>query len=274
MCIRYLVLALLLGTNVSFAATNYDYVPAVPSYPQTQYGQQSQQYYGNQIQQPGFGSGTSDYQRQYYNQQASAPNTAQTLKGHIVTVPAGQKIPVITMMSLSSENLYLGQNVTVALGSDYYFNGAMIAPAGSSISGQVLEVSKAKRGSINGKLMVRFTQIVLPNGTQIPISALIKTDDGSGVLVGGTKMDVAKDYAKDIAVGSAAGATAGLVMSAISDGKVGKGTAIGTAVGAGGGLVKSIWDKGENVEIPVNSTIELVLTQSITVNPAIYSTNY
>ena len=178
------------------------------------------------------------------------------------------------MMSLSSENLYLGQNVTVALGSDYYFNGAMIAPAGSSISGQVLEVSKAKRGSINGKLMVRFTQIVLPNGTQIPISALIKTDDGSGVLVGGTKMDVAKDYAKDKAVGSAAGATAGLVMSAISDGKVGKGTAIGTAVGAGGGLVKSIWDKGENVEIPVNSTIELVLTQSITVNPAIYSTNY
>ncbi|MBO5435044.1 hypothetical protein J6A31_04405 [bacterium] len=274
MRISYVLLAVVLGANVSFAASNYDYSPAVPSYPQSQYGYQSQQYYGNQIQQPSFGAGTADYQRQYYNQQVSAPNTAQTLKGHVVTVPAGEKIHVVTMMTMSSENLTLGQNVNVALGADYYYGGSLIAPAGSSIVGQVLEISKAKRGSINGKLMVRFTQIVMPNGTQVPISALIKTEDGSGLLVGGTKLDVAKDYAKDIAAGSAAGATAGLVMSAISDGKIGKGTALGTAVGAGGGLVKSIWDKGDNVEIPVNAGIELVLTQSITVNPAIYSTNY
>ena len=177
-------------------------------------------------------------------------------------------------MALSSENLSLGQNVTVALNSDFYYNGSLIAPAGSSITGQVLEVSKAKRGSMNGKLMIRFTQITTPYGTQIPISAVIKTDDGTGVLVGGTKLDVAKDYGKDLAVGSAAGATAGLVMSAISGGNIGKGTALGTAVGAGGGLVKSIWDKGDNVEIPANAGISLTLTQAITVNPAIYNTNY
>jgi len=268
MRISYVLAAILISANVSFAASNFDYTPAAPSYPQPRYGHQ------NQIQQPSFGSGTAEYQRQYYNQQVNSPNTAQTLKGHIVTVPAGEKIPVITMMVLSSENLTLGQNITVALGSDYFYDGSLIAPVGSSITGQVLEVSKAKRGSINGKLLIRFTQIVTPYGTQIPISAVIKTEDGSGLLVGGTKLDVARDYAKDIAVGSAAGATAGLVMSALSDGKVGKGTALGTAVGAGGGLVKSIWDRGDNVEIPVSAGIELVLTQSITVNPAIYNTNY
>ena len=41
-----------------------------------------------------------------------------------------------------------------------------------------------------------------------------------------------------------------------------------TAVGAGGGLVKSIWDKGSDVEIPANAGIELILTQPITVNPS------
>ncbi len=262
----YLVLAaILLGANVSFAGNNFDYTPATPTYPQNQY-------YGNQVQQPTFGSGTTDYQRQYYTQ--ATPNTQQTLKGHVVTVPAGEKIPVVTMMALSSNNLTLGQNITVALGSDFYYSGNLIAPVGSSVTGQVLEVSKAKRGSLNGKLMVRFTQITTPTGAQIPISAVIKTADGTGVLVGGTKLDVAKDYTKDIAIGSAAGATAGLVMSAISDGKIGKGTALGTAVGAGGGLVKSIWDKGDSVEIPANSSIELVLTQAITVNPAIYNLNY
>lgn len=255
--INLVLAAILLSANLSFAASNFDYTtPATPTYQQQQFGMQNQQ-----------------YQRQYYNQTQTV-NTNQTLKGHIVTVPAGQNIPVVTTMALSSENLTLGQNVSVALGSDFYYNGNLIAPAGSSITGQVLEVSKAKRGSMNGKLMVRFTQIITPYGTQIPISAVIKTDDNTGVLVGGTKMDVAKDYGKDLAVGSAAGATAGLVMSAISGGNIGRGTALGTAVGAGGGLVKSIWDKGDNVEIPANAGIQITLTQAITVNPAAYNTNY
>ncbi len=263
--INLVLAAILLSANVSFAASNFTYTQQTPAYPQ------QQPYYGGQ--QPQFGSQNTQYQRQYYNQPQTA-NTSTTLKGHVVTVPAGQSVPAVTTMALSSANLTLGQNVSVALGSDYYYNGSLIAPAGSSITGQVLEVSKAKRGSMNGKLMIRFTQITTPYGAQIPISAVIKTDDNTGVLVGGTKMDVAKDYGKDLAVGSAAGATAGLVMSALSGGELGRGTALGTAVGAGGGLVKSIWDKGDEVEIPANAGIEIVLTQAITVNPAIYNTNY
>ena len=196
------------------------------------------------------------------------------MRGHVVTVPAGQNIPAVTTMALSSENLTLGQNVSVALSSDFYYNGSLIAPAGSSVTGQVLEVSKAKRGSMNGKLMIRFTQITTPYGTQIPISAVIKTEDNSGTLVGGTKMDVTKDYAKDLTVGAGAGAVSGVVFGALAGGNIGRGAALGTAVGAGGGLVKSLWDKGDDVEIPANSGIELVLTQPITVNPAIYNSNY
>lgn len=263
--INLFLAAILLSSNAVFAAENFNYTQPTPVYQQQPYGYQTQQ----------FGAQNPNYQRQYYNPtQTVSPNTNQTLKGHVVTVPAGQNFPVVTTMALSSETLTLGQNVTVALSSDFYYNGSLIAPAGSSVTGQVLEVNKAKRGSMNGKLMVRFTQIVTPYGIQIPISAVIKTSDNTGVLIGGTKLDVAKDYGKDLAVGSAAGATAGLVMSAISGGDIGRGTALGTAVGAGGGLVKSIWDKGDNVEIPANAGIELSLTQAITVNPAIYNTNY
>ena len=127
---------------------------------------------------------------------------------------------------------------------------------------------------MNGKLMLRFTQIVTPYGIQIPISAIVKTTDNSGMLIGGTKVDVAKDYAKDLTVGAGAGAVSGVVFGALAGGNIGRGAALGTAVGAGGGLIKSVWDKGDDVEIPANSNIELVLTQPITVNPAIYNSNY
>ena len=163
-----------------------------------------------------------------------------------------------------------GQTVSLALNNDFYYDDKLIAPAGSTIYGTVIESSKAKRGGINGKLCVRFSQIFTPYGTQIPISAVIKTDDSSGVLIGGTKMDVAKEYTKDLAAGSAAGALSGLIFGALAGGDVGRGAALGTAVGAGGGLVKSVWDKGNDVEIPVNATIDIMLTKTITVSGTSY----
>lgn len=233
---------ILLSANVTFAAANFDYT---------------------QAQQPA-------YQPTYYAPQTYKSSNG-TLRGSVVTVPAGQKVPVVVTSPISSANMILGQTVNLALSSDFYYNGNLIAPAGSSVIGTVLQVSKAKHGSMNGKLLLRFTQIVTPYGVQIPISAVIKTDDNSGMLIGGTKMDVAKDYGKDLAVGAGAGALSGVVFGALAGGNVGKGAALGTAVGAGGGLVKSLWDKGDDVEIPVNSSVELILTQPITVNPAIYN---
>ena len=212
------------------------------------------------------------YQQNYYPTQTLRGN--QTLKGSVVTVPAGQTVPVVVTTPISSANMTTGQTVTVALGSDFYYNGNLIAQAGSTVTGTAIEVSKAKHGSMNGKLLLRFTQIVTPYGVQIPISAVIKTSDNTGVLVGGTKLDVTKSYGKDVAIGAGAGALAGVIISPLAGGNVGKGTALATAVGAGGGIVKSIWDKGNDVEIPANSAIQLVLTQPITVNPAMFNNNY
>ena len=54
---------------------------------------------------------------------------------------------------------------------------------------------------------------------------------------------------------------------------MGRGAALGTAVGAGGGLVKSVWDKGQDVEIPANAKVDLLLMQPITVSSSYYYEN-
>ena len=189
------------------------------------------------------------------------------LQGNVVMIPAGTPVRAAVTTQLSSEYLKVGQTVTMSLNSDFYYDGKLVAPAGSIVTGTVTEASKAKHGSMNGKLGIRFNTITTPYGTQIPIAAVIRTEDSSGVLVGGTKMDVTKEYAKDIAVGSAVGALSGLVFGSLASGdKLGRGVALGTAVGAGGGLAKSVWDKGNDVEIPVGASVDLVLTQPMTVS--------
>lgn len=237
-----LMLCSLVSLNSAYGASNYSFQSVEPVNSQYQYSQSQMQY-----------------------------NPNKPLQGSVVMVPAGASVPARIITPLSSAYLTTGQSVSMVLNDDYYYNNKLIAPVGSTISGTVIEASKAKRGGMNGKLCVRFTQITTPYGAQIPISAVIKTSDNTGVLVGGTKMDVTKDYAKDLAAGSAAGALSGLVFGALAGGDVGKGAALGTAVGAGAGLVKSVWDKGCDVEIPVNANVELILTQPITVSASSYS---
>ena len=207
------------------------------------------------------------YNSDYYAPESYKLNDT-TLKGSVITVPAGEHFDGVFMAPISSETAYTGQNISLALRSDFYYNGKRIAPAGSTVSGTVIEVAKAKHGTLNGKLTLRFTHIITPTGLDIPISAVIKTDNNTGTMLGGTKYDVAKNYVKDVAVGAGAGAILGTIAAPLSGGSVGRGAALMTAVGAGGGLVKSVWDKGYDVEIPVNATVELVLTQPITVNPS------
>lgn len=248
--ISLLMLVSIIGTNAAFAKSNYNYNQ---SYSPAQ-GQYQQNNYPN------------------YNQGYGNPN--QTLKGRVVTVPPGVTLSTVVSTPISSEYLTIGQTVAVTLGSDFYYSNSLIAPAGSTVSGTVTQVTKAKHGAINGSLRLRFTEITTPYGTRIPISAGIKTDDGTGLLVGGTKADMAKDYVKNMGVGSAGGALTGLVASAISGGALGKGTAIMTGVGAGLGLAKTVYDKGQDVVIPSNASIDLQIDQPITVNPSGNSYDY
>lgn len=245
--VSLITLVSIASMNISLAAPNYNYQGGSPA-PQ--------------------------YQNNYYAPQQQQYRQGSTLKGRVVNVPAGVIMNTVVTTPISSEFMTVGQFVCLTLGSDFYYGGNLIAPAGSSVNGMVVEAKKAKHGTINGQLRLKFTEIVTPFGTRVPISASVKTSDGTGLLKGGTKMDSAKEYAKDIAVGSAAGALTGLVASAISGGAVGKGTAIMTGVGAGAGLLKSGWDKGEDVVIPSNASLELQMDQPITVNPTANSYDY
>lgn len=195
----------------------------------------------------------------------------QTLSGNVTMIPAGSSFKATLTSGISSETMNVGDTVIMALNTDFYYEGRIVAPAGSMVYGTVIVANKAKRGSIHGKLSVRFNRIQSPYGVQIPINAVIRTDDSTGLLVGGTKMDITKEYAKDLAAGSAGGALSGVVFGALAGGDVGRGAALGTAVGAGGGLIKSIWDRGNDVEIPSGASVDIVLTQPATVTTSVYS---
>jgi len=106
------------------------------------------------------------------------------LQGHVVTIPQGTSFTASTQNQISTDNVNVGDTVTMQVGSDLASNGAVVIPAGSTIEGNVVIADKEGMTQRGGRLKINFTNAILPNGRRIPISARIKTDDGTGILIG------------------------------------------------------------------------------------------
>ena len=89
-------------------------------------------------------------------------------------VPAGSEFPAVTISEISSKTMLLGQAVSLTLGQDYYYDGKLVAPAGSMVNGTVVQLKKASFAGRNGQLQIKFTSIVSPFGQMIPSSGQIK----------------------------------------------------------------------------------------------------
>lgn len=189
-----------------------------------------------------------------------------TLKGNVTYVPVGTTTSAILSQALDSKTCTKGMSVYAILDKDFKYNNIKVASAGSTLNGTVVKCKKAGIGNRNGQIEIRFTNIRTPEGYNIPVSGVIATTDGSGVLKGGATKDSAKDYGKNVAIGAAGGAILGTAMGPLSGGEVGKGAVYGTAVGGGLGLLNAARQSGEDVQIPANAQIQVSFDQPITLS--------
>ena len=144
-------------------------------------------------------------------------------------------------------------------------NGAIVIPSGSRVEGEVADTEESKtlaalRGK--GKLDLRFRDLVLPNGQNLPLTAtLISVHDTSGTNSKSSGKESQSARNKNIATdaGGGAGADSGLVFGGPL-----KGLAIGTL--AGGGYVLAT--KTKNVNLPAQTGMVIRLDQPVSSSAA------
>ena len=228
---------------------NYQYTP-----PQ-QYGQT----YGQ----------TPQYTQSYPQQQQQTP-----LQGYVVTAPPGTVVSATFTTPISSEYARVGDRFNATLGSAIASGTNVILPAGSQMEGQVVMVKAAGRTGRNGELDIRFTSATLPNGQKVPLSARIQTDDGTGIIKGGSTGGRVGRAAVTTGVGAGLGAALGTAMGPLSGGHVGRGAIYGTVLGAGMGALGSAWQKGKPAVVETGEPVNIVLDQPLTTSPSAPTTQY
>ena len=182
---------------------------------------------------------------------AGLPSAAASAAGAVtegpITVPAGTSLKIRTADAIDSGANRSGDPFTGFLDSDLSVDGQIVAPQGSQVYGQLVEVSKA--GNLKGKarLTLQLTDLVVQSSP-----AAISTG----------KLTLDGEKAKTLAI-VGGGAGLGAVIGAIADG--GKGAAVGAAIGAASGTAVAAATPGKQVSIPAQTLLEFRLDQALTV---------
>ena len=161
-----------------------------------------------------------------------------------VTVPAGAAFEVELTQELASNTSSVGQTFRSRLVSDVRLDGMIAIPAGSEVLGVVTEAVGARRIGGHARLTVKFTDLVLPSGSTVPLRASF-LEEG--------KSRAGRDAAT-IGGSTAGGALLGRILSSS-----GRGTVLGALVGAAVGTAIAAKAAGEEVVIPEGSVVKLKL---------------
>ncbi len=180
----------------------------------------------------------------------------------VYSVPSGAVMRTRLNSKLSSKTSTEGSTFTATVTEPVYSNnGVVVIPVGSTVTGRVDSVQKARKGGKPGTIDVSFTSVRLPNGTTRAINGSLTdldTKDGKSDNEGSASGDKMK-HRKLIFIGG--GGAGGALLGAAVGG--GKGALIGGIIGGVGGLITETQTKGEDVDVKSGTEFGVYLNQSV-----------
>lgn len=185
-----------------------------------------------------------------------------------VVVPAGTRVPLVMINSISSKHSRPGDPVYLESVYPVVVDGRILIPAGSHVSGRVSFSKRPGRIKGRGKLGVQLEQMILPNGV---VRSLVgrpgaldgRSPDNFDRESGEVSSPGQKgEDAEDIAEATVSGASIGVLVGAIG-GNIGRGIGIGTAAGAAAGVGKVLLTRGPDAILDRGTHVEMLLERDL-----------
>jgi len=150
----------------------------------------------------------------------------------------------------TSENAQIEDEVVARVTRDVRVRDRVVIPAGSVARGEVMLVERGGRLRDRARLGVRFTLVVLTDGTRIPIETdmIYREGDARGA---------------QSASRISGGAIGGAIIGGIFGGK--RGAAIGGSVGAGAGTAAALAGSRDPAVLPRGAAVTVRITAPTTV---------
>jgi predicted small lipoprotein YifL len=166
-----------------------------------------------------------------------------------VVIPAGAVLTVTLDQTLNSKVASNGDSFAASLAEPVTVGGNVVLPAGTKVTGTVVQAQSA--GRFNGHALLQLTlDSIRVNGS--PYS--IQTSEFE---------DVGKGRGKRTAIGAGGGAAFGAIVGALAGG--GKGAAIGALAGGGAGTAGAAFTGKRDIVLPAETRLHFKLAQPVSI---------
>ncbi len=184
-----------------------------------------------------------------------------------IMVASGTHIPLVLHNAISTRSAKPGDPVYFETIFPVMVDGKVVIPAGSYVSGEITESKRPGRIKGRGELMMKFTEMILPNGYMVNLNAMPNgAGTGGGESVNNEGQIVGdSDKASDVGTvirSTEAGTGIGAGVGAAA-GNIGRGVGMGAGIGAIAGLGAVLLTRGPDAELPRGSTLEAVIERPI-----------
>jgi hypothetical protein len=181
---------------------------------------------------------------------AEAPAPPPEPRFEDLELPAQAVIGLQLETSVSSETARVEDEVTARVTRDVRVGDRVAIPAGSKVHGEVTMVERGARVRERARLAVRFTSIVLADGTRLPIDTEPIYREGDSVR---------NENAAKIGGGAIGGAIIGGILGGA------KGAAIGGSIGAGAGTAAVVAAGRNAATLPSGSPVTVRIERPVVV---------
>jgi len=168
----------------------------------------------------------------------------------MVELPAGTVLELELVDALSTRISMAGDTFKARVIDPVSMGGKVVIPLDSIVEGTVTEAVSAKKMTGQASLKLQFTQVKLPSGHSVEISAMLSE---KGKKIG--------KRTAGIVGGSAAG---GAVLGRII-GKDTKGAVVGALIGAAAGSGVAASQKGQELKLPAGTGLSIEIETAVQV---------
>ena len=191
--------------------------------------------------------------------QANEPTPVKTL-----TVPSGQKLLMQLKSGINTKTAKAGDGVYLETSFPVSIDNTMAIPAGTYVQGVIDNVKRSGRIKGRAEVLFHFTTLIFPSGYTVSVPGSVNDVPGAdNTRVVNKEGSVKADGSKGKDVGTIDGPTAqGALIGAIANG--GKGALLGSGIGGAVGLAEVLFTRGNEINYPAGTPVEMVLQRPIT----------
>ena len=190
----------------------------------------------------------------------------QSVSAKVVTVPAGTKLLMQLKSGINTKTAKAGDGVYMETSFPVSIENVMAIPPGTYVQGVIDNVKRSGRVRGRAEVLFHFTTLIFPSGYTVSVPGSVNdvpgADNGQVINKEGS---VQSESTKGRDAGTIAGPAAeGALIGALARG--GKGALVGSGVGGAVGLAEVLFTRGNEINYPAGTAVEMVLQRPITLD--------